>query len=185
MQFCPKCGGRSFASQPGSSASPTQTVPGHNSYGAQTFNPNAQWQQSSGQSSSYGKAMSFPAAIGSCLRNYFTIRGRAPRSEYWWFQLAYTIAFCTSLFLVAVSDIYWILYISVVIGGIIPQFTVSVRRLHDIDRSGWWLLLFLVPLIGAILWLVWYLERGTQGFNRFGPDPLTQDPNGVVNAQII
>jgi uncharacterized membrane protein YhaH (DUF805 family) len=48
--------------------------------------------------------------------------------------------------------------------------------LHDTDRSGWWVLLFLIPLIGAIVLLIWYCSRGTPGGNRFGPDPLAGHP---------
>jgi uncharacterized membrane protein YhaH (DUF805 family) len=58
----------------------------------------------------------------------------------------------------------------------LPGLAVSVRRLHDTDRSGWWVLLFLIPLIGAIVLLIWYCSRGTPGGNRFGPDPLAGHP---------
>ena len=48
----------------------------------------------------------------------------------------------------------------------------AVRRLHDLDKSGWFLLLGLIPIIGVIILLVWFVQRGTVGGNRFGPDPL-------------
>ena len=51
---------------------------------------------------------------------------------------------------------------------------VQVRRLHDIDKSGWNILWFNIPLVGSILMIVWYCRRGTVGDNRFGPDPLAQ-----------
>lgn len=54
----------------------------------------------------------------------------------------------------------------------IPGITVSVRRLHDKDRSGWWLFIALVPLIGVLVLLYWFATRGTLGENRFGPDPV-------------
>lgn len=54
---------------------------------------------------------------------------------------------------------------------IVPQLAVSVRRLHDINRTGWWLLLLLLPLIGWLVLLVFYVTEGTRGENRFGPDP--------------
>jgi uncharacterized membrane protein YhaH (DUF805 family) len=53
----------------------------------------------------------------------------------------------------------------------LPSLAVSVRRLHDRDLSGWWILIGLVPVLGAILLLVWSCMEGTQGDNRFGPDP--------------
>lgn len=59
----------------------------------------------------------------------------------------------------------------------LPGIAVSVRRLHDLDRSGWWLLIALVPLIGAIVLLAWFCSRGIGGANRFGPDPLGSTAN--------
>lgn len=54
---------------------------------------------------------------------------------------------------------------------VVPQLAVSVRRLHDINRTGWWLLLLLLPLVGWLVLLVFYVTEGTRGQNRFGPDP--------------
>jgi uncharacterized membrane protein YhaH (DUF805 family) len=59
---------------------------------------------------------------------------------------------------------------------VIPDIAVYVRRLHDTDRSGWWLLLFFVPLIGAIVLIVWFCTQGTHGYNRFGANPLPPEP---------
>jgi len=56
---------------------------------------------------------------------------------------------------------------------------VAVRRLHDLDRSGWWICLAFIPLIGAIILIVWFCTRGTVGPNRFGPDPLS--PSGQLS----
>ena len=53
----------------------------------------------------------------------------------------------------------------------VPGLAVSVRRLHDLDRSGWWLLLGFVPVIGPVVLLVWCCSRGMEGPNQFGPDP--------------
>jgi len=185
MQFCPKCGGRSFASQPVPSASLTPTAPAQNSFMKQTNTPNAQWQQSSGRSQPYGKAMSPHTAIGNCLRNYFTIRGRAPRSEYWWFTAVTVLASFLTSFLAGLSDTASLLALSVQLGSIIPIITVAVRRLHDIDRSGWWYLILFIPLVGFVLLLVWFCARGTNGGNRFGPDPLADSSNVIVTAKII
>ena len=54
---------------------------------------------------------------------------------------------------------------------LLPGIAVSVRRLHDRDKSGWWLLIGFIPLIGGILLLVWMVMEGDRGDNRFGPDP--------------
>jgi uncharacterized membrane protein YhaH (DUF805 family) len=57
----------------------------------------------------------------------------------------------------------------------LPSLAVAVRRLHDTDRTGWWVLIGLVPLIGWIIYLVFMCQRGTEGPNRFGADPLGPD----------
>jgi uncharacterized membrane protein YhaH (DUF805 family) len=53
---------------------------------------------------------------------------------------------------------------------LLPGLAVSVRRLHDTNRSGWWILLWFIPLIGIIVLIVWWVQQGTPGPNRFGPD---------------
>lgn len=58
----------------------------------------------------------------------------------------------------------------------IPSLAVSVRRLHDIDYSGWWILISFVPVVGLIA-IVWWATKGTDGPNRFGPDPIATDPS--------
>jgi uncharacterized membrane protein YhaH (DUF805 family) len=55
---------------------------------------------------------------------------------------------------------------------LLPGIAIGVRRLHDLDRSGWWLLIFLIPLIGPIILLIWFCTKGTEGPNRFGADRL-------------
>lgn len=62
---------------------------------------------------------------------------------------------------------------------VIPSFAVGARRLHDIGRSGWWMLLGLVPLIGAIVLIVWYASEGTHGDNAYGSDPKLDGDDGV------
>ena len=54
---------------------------------------------------------------------------------------------------------------------LLPSLGVSIRRLHDLDKSGWWLLLAFLPLIGSLILLYWLIQRGTGRDNRFGPDP--------------
>jgi uncharacterized membrane protein YhaH (DUF805 family) len=125
--------------------------------------------------------MDFQQAIQSSFSNYANFRGRAARSEFWYWQLfvlAGGIAaefsdfvFSYNVFGVGgspLSTLFWL-------GTLIPNLAVMVRRLHDTDRSGWWLLLFLIPLIGSIVLIVWWCTRGAGGHNRFGPDPLPPD----------
>ncbi|AEB44166.1 DUF805 domain-containing protein [Micromonospora maris] len=120
--------------------------------------------------------MSFPDAIRSAFSQYATFRGRARRSEYWWF----------SLFLLLVGIVASVLdgalgvdfegsggpvSLLVNLAVLLPSLAVAVRRLHDIDRTGWWLLLALIPIVGWIVLLVFALQNGTPGPNRFGPSP--------------
>ncbi len=115
--------------------------------------------------------MGFSDSVGSCLSNYATFSGRAPRSEYWYFVLFQVLAnmvanmidYATGSHLVgALTDLVLIL----------PSLAVAVRRLHDIDKSGWWLLIGLIPVIGWLLVIYWACTKGTLGPNRFGPDKL-------------
>ena len=123
--------------------------------------------------------MTFKDAVNTCLREkYFSIEGRAARSEYWFFWLFYVIA--TIILQIADSALFpaaglgpLSTLFSVLI--FIPFITVGVRRLHDRDMSGWWMLLMLVPLIGSIILLVLYLMPGTDGPNKYGPDPTDHD----------
>ena len=113
------------------------------------------------------------AAVEKCLRAYATFRGRAGRAEFWWFA-AFVLAGTLVLSLVDRAvfgprvDFLSALFS---LATLIPLIAVSVRRLHDIDRSGWWVLLHLVPLIGLIVMIYFYLLRGDGSRNRFGPPP--------------
>lgn len=131
--------------------------------------------------------MNFAEAVSSVMRQYFTFSGRARRSEFWWFELflivtPWVITFVTSLlfgdfFLVQVAEIGgepMMLDVPNVLFGVVtlvPSFAVAVRRLHDIDRTGWWLLIGFTG-IGLLLLIIWFIFKGTAGPNRFGPDPL-------------
>lgn len=67
---------------------------------------------------------------------------------------------------------YPLLYLLWAIVVFLPGLSVTIRRLHDIDKSGWWILVGLIPLIGSIIILIWLVRRGSDGPNRFGEDPL-------------
>ncbi|HEY6254746.1 MAG TPA: DUF805 domain-containing protein [Xanthobacteraceae bacterium] len=123
--------------------------------------------------------MNFPQAIGSCFRKYVDFSGRASRSEYWYWALFIFLGRIVT----AILDVA-ILQAPPGSGGVqpltavfsliilLPSFAVAVRRLHDVDRSGWWLLMYLT-IIGIIYpLLVWKCTKGTTGPNRFGEDPL-------------
>lgn len=111
------------------------------------------------------------------LRKYMVFEGRARRKEYWMFCLFNLIASCA---LATVDLVMGTFNRTVGIGVfsalyslavLLPSIGVSIRRLHDTDRSGWWLLIALVPCLGAIVLIVYLVQGGTAGQNRFGPDP--------------
>lgn len=117
--------------------------------------------------------MTFGAAVASGFRNYVNFSSRAPRSEYWWWTLfAVLVSIVTKvidgiIFPGAFSPLNLLAALALLLPGI----AVAVRRLHDLDRTGWWLLICFTG-IGIILLLVWDCMKGTTGQNRFGPDPL-------------
>jgi uncharacterized membrane protein YhaH (DUF805 family) len=119
--------------------------------------------------------MNFIEAIQAGFRNYVNFGARASRSEYWWWVLFIIIlVIATSLVDMAIAPGSTIQPLTTIayLATFLPGLAVSIRRLHDTDHSGWWILLGFVPLIGAIVLLVWFCSRGTIGTNRFGPDPL-------------
>jgi uncharacterized membrane protein YhaH (DUF805 family) len=118
-----------------------------------------------------GASMTFWQAVTSCYSNYATFSGRASRSEYWFFTLYHTLLVTLCFVLIPTGVGITLLWLSA-IGNFLPALSVLVRRLHDTDRSGWWYWIALVPFVGAILLLVWFCTRGTEGGNRFGGDPL-------------
>jgi uncharacterized membrane protein YhaH (DUF805 family) len=115
----------------------------------------------------------------SALKKYATFSGRAQRSEYWYFFL-----FCVLInILLAVVDSstgtvnpkeqYGLLSGLFGLAMLLPGLAVGVRRLHDTDRNGWWLLLMLVPVIGTIVLLVFFSQDSQPTENRFGANPKT------------
>ena len=119
--------------------------------------------------------MGFGEAITSAFRNYVNFTGRAPRSAFWYWVLFYIlVSIPVSIVDVLIAPDATVRPLSTLLGLglLLPYLAVDVRRLHDIDRSGWWLFIGLIPLVGAIILIVWACQRGTDGPNRFGPDPL-------------
>ena len=134
--------------------------------------------------------MTFTEAVRSGFSNYVTFSGRARRSEFWfWFLFAIIVgvvaALLDSMLFPSMMDVQTEMGDGVAsvnaqggpisalvsLGLFLPGLAVSVRRLHDVDRSGWWVLLAFIPLIGIIVLIVWWATEGTRGPNRFGTDP--------------
>lgn len=114
------------------------------------------------------------------MQKYFTFSGRATRSEFWWWQLfCLLVNVLPFVIVIALGGadstlVRWLASAAYVfaLAMIIPDLAVSSRRLHDIRRSGWWQLLFLVPIFGWALFVWWGVKLGDLGPNRFGPCPL-------------
>jgi uncharacterized membrane protein YhaH (DUF805 family) len=112
--------------------------------------------------------MGFADAVETCLKKYVVFQGRAVRSEFWFFVLFSTILGIATYYIDIWVVGYPVLYTIAAFGLLLPSLAVSVRRLHDTDRSGWWIFLCLVPLVGTIVQLVWFCTRGSAAANRFG-----------------
>ena len=125
------------------------------------------------------EGLNFFDAIKTCLRKYFVIKGRASRSEYWFLQLLFTplamyVGFWSDPVSAGTIDPppLYILSTMIVILLFIPSITSQIRRFHDKDKSGWFIFINIVPLVGWLIVLVMLLDKGTPGKNRFGEYPL-------------
>lgn len=122
--------------------------------------------------------MDFATAIKTCFSKYVTFSGRASRSEYWYFAL-FTVILMVIASVIDTAIGLEVFGLIVALALLLPTFAVAARRLHDRDKSAWWLLLYLLPLIGPVIMLVWFCSKGTDGPNQFGADPLSAESNAV------
>ena len=140
-------------------------------FGAPAFSPRPQ------------QMMGFMDALTTVFRNkYATFSGRASRSEYWWAYLGYFViatvlqifAIIGGIILIDAGELALLPTLIALVGIfalIIPTIAVSVRRMHDTGKSGWMLLILIIPCIGFILWIVWMVEDGQAHDNAYGPVP--------------
>lgn len=106
------------------------------------------------------------------LKNYAEFNGRAHRSEYWYFFLTQTIIFLLlGSISYAVGDQYGIIGYIYNFATLIPAVAVTVRRLHDVGRSGWWWLIMFVPVFGVFILLYFLIQDSTPEENEYGPNP--------------
>ena len=115
--------------------------------------------------------MSFVDAIKSVFSQYANFSGRARRSEYWYYVLCYAIISIVVNLLSQASSVFAIIGTVVGLALICPTVAVEIRRLHDIGKSGWYLLFNLIPLVGAIILIVWFCKDSEPGDNAYGPNP--------------
>jgi uncharacterized membrane protein YhaH (DUF805 family) len=133
--------------------------------------------------------MSFTNAVKAYFLKWNDFRSRSSRSEYWWatlfvtlagFPLGFIVGFVIGFLSVTagfsettMENVLVIIMLPVQIFIIIASTCLVIRRLHDVDRSGWWYLI-IFTIVGMIPLFIWYCTRGTDGDNRFGKDPLEQ-----------
>jgi len=110
--------------------------------------------------------MTFTESIQLCFSKYAEFNGRAKRPEYWWFAL---FLFLLGAVTGAISEI---LNGIVALATLLPSLAVGARRLHDTNRSGWWQLLWIIPLIGWIVVIIFLAEEGESTDNQYGGLPL-------------
>jgi uncharacterized membrane protein YhaH (DUF805 family) len=103
--------------------------------------------------------------------NYANFKGRARRKEYWMFVLFNFLFACAAVIVDFIVGTLPLLYVVYLLAVIIPGIAVTVRRLHDTGKSGWWYFICLIPIIGAIWLLVLLCTDGTVGVNGYGPSP--------------
>ena len=115
--------------------------------------------------------------LRTVLARYATLQGRARRREFWRFLLHSMVIYAVLMLIDALTGTcsfelqlgllsgLWMLFITT------PSGAVAIRRLHDTDRSGWWLLLGLIPFVGQLILLYFWIQEGDTGDNRYGPDP--------------
>lgn len=120
----------------------------------------------------------------SCITtNYVGFSGRARRAEYWYYTLfVVIIAIAANLIDFAITKPGELGIVSIVaaLAFFLPGIAVGVRRLHDTGRSGWWMFIPLIPIIGSIVLLVFFVFRGDESANEYGPDPIGGDDHGEV-----
>lgn len=116
--------------------------------------------------------MNFQQAVQTCFRKYTDFSGRASRPEYWWFILAYVVVAFVAGF------IHEVAYYLVVLVFLLPLLAAGARRLHDVGRSAWFLLLGLIPVIGTLVLLYFMVQPGQPESNVYGP-PVAPVPASV------
>lgn len=115
------------------------------------------------------------------LKRYAEFTGRSRRKEYWmFFLLVIVVALVIGIVegvlgLAGMVGPYGPLSALFLLAILVPSISVGIRRLHDTDRSGWWILIAFVPIVGSLILLVFYVLEGTRGPNQYGPDPKGED----------
>ncbi len=124
-----------------------------------------------------GRMVGFGEAFPLFLKNYAAFNGRSSRGAYWWSSLVYILISVVivivdlMLFSSVTASLQGNGPVSILFGlaTLVPSLAIGVRRLHDVGKSGWWLLITLT-IVGILLLLYWYVQPGQRAENKFGPD---------------
>ena len=134
---------------------------------------------------SWGNAMDVNVLINNfrsvITEHYFDFNGRARRQTFWYFVLVYVVI---AVVIGIIGSIIGTNLLSdlLALALLLPNLGLAVRRLHDIDRSGWWILIGIIPILGWALLIYWYVQPGTAGANQFGADPKSGAAPGGATA---
>lgn len=118
----------------------------------------------------------------TALKNYAVFSGRSRRSEYWYFALFYVIFYLAAVVVDMMAGSFertsgiGVCTAILALALLIPSISVTVRRLHDTGRSGWWILIGFIPLVGALVLLAFMCQESEAGPNRFGANPKAVPP---------
>lgn len=120
------------------------------------------------------------------LKKYFVFQGRARRKEYWMFTLFSVLIYIALMIIEGILGMggeggLGLLSSLYSLGVLLPSLGVAVRRLHDTNRSGWWLLIGLIPILGGIVLLVFMVLDSQPGTNQYGPNP--KEGDSLVSTQ--
>ncbi len=126
--------------------------------------------------------MGFMDAVKSAYGNYFNFNDRSSRSEYWWFFLFTFVMGCILSVLDAMVGSSPLLYGLFALASFIPSIALAVRRLHDTGKSGWFLLLVLIPLIGPLVLLFFYVQPSGEA-NKYGAGSLASGATSAPEAE--
>ena len=188
VSFCPQCGAEvngSFCPQCGAIIEAVNTSSQSAGTDGNPFQAGSQAPSNAGlRMGSYGgggeaaDVPTFSEAFPMVMKKYATFSGRASRPEFWYFWLTcFLVNFIFNVIVQLVGPESAASNIVAIVQGlfglaiIIPHIAVVVRRLHDTNRTGWWFLIVFIPLIGAIILLLWLASAPTPGTNMYGPQP--------------
>lgn len=121
----------------------------------------------------FQRQVTFEQAVRSAIQvHYCDFKGRASRSEFWWFELfTLILSAIISAFGVFSTSVVSVLQTIVGLALFLPSLGLCVRRLHDINKSGWFVLLAFIPIVGAIILIIWWCKESEMQPNQYGPVP--------------